>query len=354
MRVSFNAFYRNSISNLSEKQFELNKVASQISTGRRLDSASEDALIFAQIKNNEDRISGIETFLENDDLAERQLGTQDELLQSVSNTLNRVKELQVQGGNTIVGADSLRAIATEMRGQLDILVSIANHKNPNGDYFFSGDQSKTTPFTKNAQGKYTYNGDDGHINLEVAEGVSVEIKDSGFDVFANVSRGNGTFYVEDAGTPNTGTGILKAASVLDKTAYVIDTYTVTFSEPGGVLSYEVRDSGGGVVQAVTPYESGAAIEFRGLGINIEGTPAAGDDFDVIPAGGHTIFSAIENAIDAIESYNATDSGIANYDNKMFLALQEVDQSINHIINVRTRSGGPFKHRGNLERSESRH
>lgn len=77
---------------------------------------------------------------------------------------------------------------------------------------------------------------------------------------------------------NTGTGAIDAGTVTDATAYVPDTYTITFTTP---TTYEVRDSAS-VLQASGTYTAGAAITFNGIEVKISGVPANGDTFTVAP------------------------------------------------------------------------
>lgn len=79
-----------------------------------------------------------------------------------------------------------------------------------------------------------------------------------------------------AGTANTGGATVSAASVTDPSAWVSDTYTVTF---GAGNSYTVQNSGGTQVASGT-YASGTPITFQGAQLALTGTPASGDTFTV--------------------------------------------------------------------------
>src|SRR5512146_625164 len=81
-----------------------------------------------------------------------------------------------------------------------------------------------------------------------------------------------------ATSSNTGGAAVSSASVTNPSAWVSDTYTVTFGAGG---SYKVTNSGGTQVASGT-YTSGTPISFQGAQLRLSGTPASGDTFTVSP------------------------------------------------------------------------
>ena len=81
-----------------------------------------------------------------------------------------------------------------------------------------------------------------------------------------------------AASANTGGATVSGASVTNPSAWVSDTYTVTFGAGG---SYKVTNSGGTQVASGT-YASGTPISFAGAQLTLSGTPASGDTFTVGP------------------------------------------------------------------------
>ena len=75
-------------------------------------------------------------------------------------------------------------IATEMETLNEHLVGLANTRNANGEYLFSGFKSTTQPFSKNtASGGYTYSGDANQRTLQIAENRQIADGDPGINVF---------------------------------------------------------------------------------------------------------------------------------------------------------------------------
>ena len=73
-------------------------------------------------------------------------------LSDVTNLLQNAQELVVSAGNGTLNDSSRRAIATELRGNLDELLGLANRTDGNGQYLFSGFQGSTKPFADTGSG----------------------------------------------------------------------------------------------------------------------------------------------------------------------------------------------------------
>jgi len=82
--------------------------------------------------------------------------------------------------------------------------------------------------------------------------------------------------VSSAGSSNTGSAAISAASVPSLAAWTRGDYTISFSSP---TAYTVTDAGGATVASGT-YTSGTPITFNGVSVTLTGTPAANDSFAV--------------------------------------------------------------------------
>ena len=100
-----------------------------------------------------------------------------------------------------------------MRQSLDQLVQIANQKDGNGSYLFSGNLESTAPVARMGA-TFTYNGDQGQRYIQIGEGRQVADGDSGAAVFFKIRNGNGAFTASPA-SGNTGSGVLGPGSVVD-------------------------------------------------------------------------------------------------------------------------------------------
>jgi flagellar hook-associated protein 3 FlgL len=122
------------------------------------------------------------------DTIKARLQGEDSTLQNVSDLLVRAKEVAVQGGNDTLNAGDRKALATEMQALRDQLLSLANTKDSNGNYLFSGSRVKQPAFAETANGSPTYMGDQTRMNVRVGDQRSIPINRTGTDAFVPVAR----------------------------------------------------------------------------------------------------------------------------------------------------------------------
>lgn len=257
MRISTTQIYRTSIDAILDQQAHNAKTQLQIATGKRVLKPSDDPAASAKILELRNALSVNDQYLVNSDAARARLNREENALVGVENILLRVRELAVQGNNDSQSSVSRGDIAAEINERIEELIGIANTRDANGEYLFSGFQRLTQPFSRNATGTVTYAGDQGQRFLQIGPSRQLADGDSGSEVFLEVKNGNGTFTVTD-NTSNTGSGIIDPGSVVDISAYDNDTYTliladsttvaggaigITDANANDTLQYELRVNG---------------------------------------------------------------------------------------------------------------
>ena len=295
MRVSTRGAYLSGLQAIQRLQQALDTTQRQISSGRRILRPSDDPIAASRSLELRESISRLTQFDRNSTIAGNRLSQEESALSSVNNILQRVRELSLQANNATQSSESRGLIAVEMREQLENLQQLANQKDGNGNYLFSGNLEGTQPVSRSGA-SFTYNGDQGQRLIQIGEGRQVSDSDPGSSVFFRIRNGNGDFSTA-AATSNTGTGVLEAGSVLDPTLYDQDEYTVRFVDPN---NYEVFNSGGALV-AASSYEPGDTIRFSGIEFTLSGNPEAADEFVASPSRFQNIFTTVELLASAIES-----------------------------------------------------
>ncbi len=313
-------------------QSDLARTQSQISTGQRFTRPSEDPVAATRALQLDGSLQQTQQYASNISLAKSRLGMEESALDKVGDIIQRLRELAVTANNDSQSAETRAAIASEARQQLDALVELANSQDGNGEYLFSGYQTRTRPFTKGPSG-VTYNGDQGARQLQIGADRRIADGDNGYGIFMDIRNGNGTFAITPAGA-NTGAGVVGASSVVNPTAYDADTYTVTFSAPD---AYEVFDSGGNSVATGT-FAPGQSIAFAGIEFALEGTPAAGDSFTVAPSARQDVFRTVQNFIDALSIGSDTEAASALQHSAIGRSIQELDLVVGNVLDVRATVG----------------
>ncbi len=351
MRLSTSYINQLGLNNILDQQLHIARLQQQVASGRRILSASDDPSGAAQVLRLTEEINITNQYQRNSNFITSRLSLEESSLKNIEESLIRIKELAIQGNNSIVDANSRDAIATEIEERLNEILGLANTQDANREYLFSGYQTLTKPFVQNANGTFRYDGDQGQRLLQISSGRTIADSHAGTDVFTDIFNGNGTFQVND--TPsNTGTGVISIGQVTDTNAYVEDTYTITFvTNANGNLAYNIFGAVSGQVIPSLPansvtnapdYVSNAAINFNGIETSIAETPVVGDTFTISPSTKQDVFSTVENLIAALGVDTGTAAGDAKRFNQVARAIQDIDQSFDNIIRIRTDIGARLK------------
>jgi flagellar hook-associated protein 3 FlgL len=324
--------YLNGLAAMQRLQSTLDHTQRQISTGRRILVPSDDPIAASRALEFRESIARLEQFDRNAGIAQNQLAQEESVLSSVNNVLQRVRELALQANNATQSDETRDLIAIEMREHLENLLQLANQKDGNGRYLFSGNLEDVEPVTRMGT-SFSYNGDQGQRFIQIGEGRQIADGDSGADIFFRIRAGNGVF-VAAPGAANLGTGVVGQSSVVDPTAWDQGIYTVRFIDPD---NYEVLDFGAAIIAAGT-YQSGDRIAFRGIEFSLSGAPAAADEFNVAPSPYQDLFTTVELLATAIEQPVTDDASRAEMTNSVNASLQNIDQSIGSVLNIRTKVG----------------
>ena len=332
MRVSTKSFQLQWLNSFNQRQGDLLDIQRQVSTGRRLATAADDPAGAAQAVLLQQGLERLGSYAANAETARRRLSLAETALGDSTDLLNRVRELAVQAGDGTQSPETRRAIASEARELLNNLLDVANSQDGEGRYLFGGNRVKTLPFAASGT-SVSYQGDTGTSAQRVGDNRVIEDNLPGSLVFAAIRNGNGTFAV-DAASGNTGTGIYTRPVVSDPAAWIPDDYALVFTAPD---AYEVTDSSGVVLQSGS-FAPGDTIGFAGIGVTIEGEPAAGDRFDVSPSRNQSAFATIEKFIAALESGTGNPAGRAKINSALNSALSDLDQALDNISIYRSGIG----------------
>ncbi len=104
----------------------------------------------------------------------------------------------MQAGNGGLDASDKNALATELAQREDELLNLLNSRDASGKYLFSGSQGDTQPFVRNPDGTYSYNGDEGQREVQIASSTFIAISDNGKILFESGSNANRVSTGKDA------------------------------------------------------------------------------------------------------------------------------------------------------------
>ena len=174
-------------------------ILTKMSANTKLTSISDDPVAAVNVLKTEKSINNITKYLENIGLAKDELRELDDMLGSVLNKIStKYKPLALQASNGAYNKDAMKSIVTELEGCLEELVSYGNTKF-NGNYVFSGANTKTQTFTieKENDGtikSITYHGSDSdgpyQRFVQTDEGEFVAINTTGEQTFGSYDKDN--------------------------------------------------------------------------------------------------------------------------------------------------------------------
>ena len=332
MRIATSAIYELKVQQLLNNQAALSKTQSQIASGLRVQTPADDPIAAAQLNELARAQAQEEQFGKNSTIVTGRLQTEEQALADAHGVIQRARELVVQANTATLNDSNRQSIATELKTRLDELMSIANRKDGNGEYLFAGYASGSQPFARGLGG-VTYSGDTGTRSVQVGAGLSVQDGDAGGRLFMDVPAGNGVFTAA-ASTTNSGSGVVDAGAIINRSAWVPGSYAVNFTS---ATTWQVTDSSSAVVASGT-YTSGGAIVFNGVQVGISGVPVAGDTFTVASAGRQDMFTTLDGIVNALQRGGSGDALRAQLNSSLNGSLQQLDQASDQLLSVRSQVG----------------
>lgn len=345
IRISSQQIFSGGINRLQELNTTLNNTQQQISTGKRVNTPSDDPVAAARILKLDQELSRVETYQRNVNLANNRLSQEESALESATDIIQRVRELTVQAGNGSLSANDRRSISSELRERLGQLASVANTRDASGEFIFSGFQGSVKAFQQDPSGSWVYQGDEGQRNLEIDDGVTVPISDHGKGIFVTIPAAP-TGEVTSAAPANeriSGVKVSNQAALeglstgdFEITVSSIAPDEVTITGPGGA---PVTDSQGNSLPATFAFADGEPIQAFGLEFTISNA-GIGDSFAIDTNQKQSMFKTIENLVAGLESIDkSTAQGTAEFDDLIANSLINLDNAQESIVLKQTELGG---------------
>jgi flagellar hook-associated protein 3 FlgL len=192
MRVSSNTSYEIGIAALNRQQAAQVKALQQISSGQRALTPSENPAAYVRALEVSQADSANMQYAINRQNAAASFGMLEATLGDVTNLLQNAQGLAVYAVNGTLTDSGRSAIATELRGNLEELLGLANRTDGNGQYLFSGFQGATRPFTDTGSG-IQYHGDEGLRMIQASSSRQLAVNESGREVFERIPADGGGY-----------------------------------------------------------------------------------------------------------------------------------------------------------------
>jgi len=142
------------LSNLNNKH---DRIAYQMSTGKKIDQGSENSRVYAREIHIKDRIRVYEGLKSQIDKTNAENEVSDTAVGNIKTLMDSIKTSVLKSLNSGMTEEDKIAVASNVQGMRDNILTMANTK-VNGEYVFTGSDTTIKPFTEDKDGKVTYNG----------------------------------------------------------------------------------------------------------------------------------------------------------------------------------------------------
>lgn len=174
------------IAGLDQARQQLNLADAQLASGRTINQPSDNPAGTAALVLNHAAQSQADTFRQNIGDLQSKMQIADSALGSAESTIQQAISVGVEAGNSNLSNQDRQAIAQQLSGIQQQLLSIAN-TTAGGTYLFGGTLVTTQPFTLNPSDPsgVTYNGNSAVTSVEIASGQNVTTNVPGDQLFLN-------------------------------------------------------------------------------------------------------------------------------------------------------------------------
>lgn len=188
---------QNSLRYIGSSYAKLDKLQSQVSSGKKISKASDDPIVamkslkyntqLSQVKQYQSNASQAFTWLEN---------TETNITEGID-VLSKVRDLVVKAKNGQNGEAELKSIGVEVNQLKEQLLNIANTQ-VNGRYIFNGTNSDSPPVVDNGDGTYTISDAD-DVNVNISSNMTLKVNSDPKSAFGGTSAsGQNVFEMLDS------------------------------------------------------------------------------------------------------------------------------------------------------------
>src|SRR5690606_952358 len=228
MRVSTSYIYDSGTASMQRRISDALRLQQQLASQRRMLTPSDDPVAAAQALEVTQSVSINSLYLKNQDNAGDILAVGESNLTSAHTLLQSMYTSMVRLGDGALADADRRTIATELREGFKQLMGIANETDGLGNYLFAGYSGNTQPFVGDIENGVSFVGDGGGRSLQVSASRSLQVGESGLDVFMRVPNKSVPFLAEVA-TGNAGTGVVYAPTVTNPTQWHVPANTQIYN-----------------------------------------------------------------------------------------------------------------------------
>lgn len=330
MRIGTANKYDNALEQLYKRQSEMLGEQEKITSGLRVNRTSDDPLAASQAERVMVRLDRIQTDQRALETQRAALSGAEAGLGEAIGLMQSARELVLAAGNAAYSPANRDTLAQQLTSLRDQIFAIANRTDNNGLPLFGGLGSAGAPFADLPAGVQFQ----GAAGQRAASTTNLPGAMNGQAIWMDVPSGNRTFEVSLAAS-NTGHVWSDPGTVISPTLVTGNSYRIAFSVVAGVTTYDVLNTTTSMpVASGQPYVDGAPIQFDGMSVLAQGTPAHGDALDIAPSVTHNVFNMLDDAINSIDDA-PSDHRLSH---AVALSLTQIDTAMERMQAARGQAG----------------
>jgi len=187
MRVTQSILTRNMIGNMNQNRETMDRLQSAMSTGKEVNSSSDDPVRFARANRYRQMIAQNDQYKRNINDAMGWTNNYETLMGELHGFVVEAKEAAIQGADNTQSAGTREIIAERVEGLINQVLNVANSSYV-GKAAFAGTLTNVDTAFEYDGNTVTYNGNDREMSRRIAESLDVTINITGNDV-----QGTGVF-----------------------------------------------------------------------------------------------------------------------------------------------------------------
>jgi flagellar hook-associated protein 3 FlgL len=188
MKISTNQLFDRATMQMGGVQGSLARSQSQLAAGKQIVKPSDAPDQAASIQRLKSLMARQDSYANTLESVQTRLQDEESALQSVGTLMTRVKELSLQAANDTMSPTDRSAVAIELRGLREQILSMANTQDSSGNYLFAGSRVGQPAFAAQGAGSPVYQGDQTRMRVAVGDQRSVQINRPGSEAFVRVVR----------------------------------------------------------------------------------------------------------------------------------------------------------------------
>lgn len=348
MRIATSNMFDTSISTLQRRQEMLQDSQQRLTSGKRVQLASDDPTAAARAERSLSAIGRIDANQRALEASRNSLVLGESALGDATEIMQQVRESMVAAGNASYSDNERRGLADKIAGLRDQLLAIANRPDGGGGFLFGGQGSANPPFL-DQPGGVSYTGVPGQIatgNLD-----SFPLTVDGRAAWEQARSGNGSFVTESLPNLNTNAPAkswIDAGRVTNPSLLTDNSYQIQISGTGAGASYTVINTTTGGIVATAAFASGKAIEFDGMAVTLSGAAQDGDQFSINPSTASLkVFDVLDRAVSELRTPLRNNVQIAQSN---IGRIRDIEALIGNMQSTRSQLG---ERMNNLDGTESR-